>query len=130
MDSSATRFSHRLKCKLKLSWDGALLLVMMIVSFRSCPLCFVPLHWYLPISADVFVASAFHPSYGEKMIECAETATDFKGCIVVRKGLEGTEPPLRNARFLFRSGTNRSPRREQSCEFASLQVTSPVLYLI
>lgn len=40
--------------------------------------------------ASILVASAFHPSYGEKMITCAETATTFNGCIVVRKGLEGT----------------------------------------
>ena len=41
------------------------------------------------ISASVLVASAFHPSYAEKMMTCAETATDFKGCMIVRKGLEG-----------------------------------------
>ncbi|CAM9689873.1 unnamed protein product [Pylaiella littoralis] len=40
--------------------------------------------------ASVLVASAFHPSYAEKMMTCAETATDFRGCIIVRKGLEGT----------------------------------------
>ncbi|CAN0124837.1 unnamed protein product [Ectocarpus sp. 6 AP-2014] len=40
--------------------------------------------------ASVLVASAFHPSYAEKMMTCAETATDFKGCMVVRKGLEGS----------------------------------------
>eukprot|EP00904_Undaria_pinnatifida_P005145 jgi/Undpi1/1760/HiC_scaffold_11.g05149.m1 len=40
--------------------------------------------------ASILVASAFHPSYGEKMIACAETATSFKGCLIVRKGLEGT----------------------------------------
>lgn len=37
----------------------------------------------------MLVASAFHPSYGEKMLDCAETATNFKGCVIVRKGLEG-----------------------------------------
>lgn len=42
-----------------------------------------------PRSASVLVASAFHPSYGDKMMTCAESATDFKGCIVIRKGLEG-----------------------------------------
>lgn len=41
------------------------------------------------------MASAFHPSYGEKMITCAETATAFKGCIVVRKGLEGKGAHIR-----------------------------------
>ncbi|CAN0127872.1 unnamed protein product [Ascophyllum nodosum] len=40
--------------------------------------------------ASILIASAFHPSYGEKMMACAETATDFKGCIIVRKGLEGS----------------------------------------
>ncbi|CAB1100843.1 unnamed protein product [Ectocarpus sp. CCAP 1310/34] len=40
--------------------------------------------------ASVLVVSAFHPSYAEKMMTCAETATDFKGCMVVRKGLEGS----------------------------------------
>ncbi|CAM9806230.1 unnamed protein product [Scytosiphon promiscuus] len=40
--------------------------------------------------ASILVASAFHPSYAEKMLRCAETATDFKACIIVRKGLEGS----------------------------------------
>lgn len=39
--------------------------------------------------ASILVASAFHPSYGDKMLDCAETATKFKACIIVRKGLEG-----------------------------------------
>lgn len=58
------------------------------VRFRFPYDCFCP-----PVSpvhsASVLVASAFHPSYAEKMMTCAETATDFKGCMVVRKGLEG-----------------------------------------
>ncbi len=41
------------------------------------------------LRASVLIASAFHPSYAEKMMTCAETATDFKGCMIVRKGLEG-----------------------------------------
>ena len=55
--------------------------------------------------ASILVASAFHPSYGEKMIACAETATSFKGCLIVRKGLEGKDVHMEQIIVeIFRSG--------------------------
>lgn len=42
-----------------------------------------------PVAADILIASAFHPPYGEKMITVAEKA-GYPGIIIVRNGLEGT----------------------------------------
>lgn len=42
-----------------------------------------------PVKADILIASAFHPPYGEKMITVAEKA-GHPGIIIVRNGLEGT----------------------------------------
>lgn len=42
-----------------------------------------------PVRANILIASAFHPPYGEKMITVAEKA-GCPGIIIVRNGLEGT----------------------------------------
>lgn len=42
-----------------------------------------------PIRADILIASAFHPPYGEKMMTIAERA-GFKASIIIRNGIEGT----------------------------------------
>lgn len=54
-----------------------------------------------PLTADICIASAFHPPYGEKMLTMAERM-GFKGNIIVRNGLEGTVafPLLRSAKIL------------------------------
>lgn len=41
-----------------------------------------------PLQADILIASAFHPPYGEKMLDIAEYA-GFKKIIIIRNGLEG-----------------------------------------
>ncbi len=42
-----------------------------------------------PVGADICIASAFHPPYGEKMIEIGERA-GYRGVIIIRNGLEGS----------------------------------------
>lgn len=42
-----------------------------------------------PVRADILIASAFHPPYGEKMLTVAERA-GYPGIVIVRNGLEGT----------------------------------------
>ncbi len=41
-----------------------------------------------PFQSDILIASAFHPPYGEKMLDIAEYA-GFKKIIIIRNGLEG-----------------------------------------
>jgi anthranilate phosphoribosyltransferase len=55
-----------------------------------------------PLKADILIASAFHPPYGEKMMTLAERA-GFKGVIIVRNGIEGTIafPLLREVKLLL-----------------------------
>jgi len=55
-----------------------------------------------PLKADILIASAFHPPYGEKMMTIAERA-GFKGVIIVRNGIEGTIafPLLRDVKVLL-----------------------------
>jgi len=55
-----------------------------------------------PLKADILIASAFHPPYGEKMMTIAERA-GFKGIIIVRNGIEGTIafPLLRGVKLLL-----------------------------
>ena len=55
-----------------------------------------------PLKADILIASAFHPPYGEKMMKLAEHA-GFKGIIIVRNGIEGTVafPLLREVKILL-----------------------------
>ncbi len=55
-----------------------------------------------PLKADILVASAFHPPYGEKMLTIAERA-GFPGVIIVRNGIEGTMafPLLRPVKMLL-----------------------------
>jgi anthranilate phosphoribosyltransferase len=55
-----------------------------------------------PAKADILIASAFHPPYGEKMLTIAERA-GFKGIVIVRNGIEGTMafPLLRPVKILI-----------------------------
>jgi len=55
-----------------------------------------------PLKADILIASAFHPPYGEKMMTISERA-GFKGIIIVRNGIEGTIafPLLREVKLLI-----------------------------
>ena len=55
-----------------------------------------------PFKADILIASAFHPPYGEKMITIAERA-GYKGVIIVRNGIEGSMafPLLRPVKMLL-----------------------------
>jgi len=55
-----------------------------------------------PLNAEILIASAFHPPYGEKMLTIAERA-GFKGIIIVRNGIEGTIafPLLRDVKILL-----------------------------
>ncbi|MDE1920283.1 MAG: anthranilate phosphoribosyltransferase [Candidatus Omnitrophica bacterium] len=55
-----------------------------------------------PLKAQILIASAFHPPYGEKMAAAAERA-GFKGIIIVRNGIEGTVafPLLRDVKLLL-----------------------------
>jgi anthranilate phosphoribosyltransferase len=60
-----------------------------------------------PLQADILIASAFHPPYGEKMLNIAERA-GFKGIIIVRNGIEGTAafPLLRSVKLLLSARQN------------------------
>jgi anthranilate phosphoribosyltransferase len=50
-----------------------------------------------PVQADIIIASAFHPPYGEKMLTLCERA-GFPAAIIVRNGIEGTIAfPLKRA---------------------------------
>lgn len=42
-----------------------------------------------PLKADMIIASAFHPPYGEKMLTICERA-QFPAAIIIRNGIEGT----------------------------------------
>lgn len=42
-----------------------------------------------PLKADIIIASAFHPPYGEKMLTVCERAR-FPAAIIIRNGIEGT----------------------------------------
>lgn len=54
-----------------------------------------------PLQAEIVIASAFHPPYGEKMLRICERA-GYKGGIIVRNGLEGSTafPLLRPVKIL------------------------------
>jgi anthranilate phosphoribosyltransferase len=58
--------------------------------------------FFNPLKADILIASAFHPPYGEKMMTIAERA-GFKGIIIVRNGIEGTIafPLMREVKLLL-----------------------------
>jgi len=60
-----------------------------------------------PLKADILIASAFHPPFGDKMMAIAESA-GFKGIIIVRNGMEGTIafPLLRSVKLLLSSQQN------------------------
>ena len=55
-----------------------------------------------PLKADILIASAFHPPYGEKMLTIAERA-GFKKIIIVRNGIEGSIafPLMRGVKLLL-----------------------------
>jgi anthranilate phosphoribosyltransferase len=55
-----------------------------------------------PLQADILIASAFHPPYGEKMLAIAEGA-GMKATIIVRNGIEGSIafPLLRGVKLLL-----------------------------
>ena len=42
-----------------------------------------------PLKADILIASAFHPPYGEKMLTICERA-GFPATVIIRNGMEGT----------------------------------------
>jgi len=68
-----------------------------------------------PAQADILIASAFHPPYGEKMLTIAERA-GFKGIVIVRNGVEGTIafPLLRPVKMMLsaRQGNGSYLRHE------------------
>lgn len=71
-----------------------------------------------PVKADILVASAFHPPYGEKMITVAEKA-GYPGVIIVRNGLEGTLafPLKRGVKILCSIRQTNGQYRRQEIEF-------------
>ncbi len=62
-----------------------------------------------PYQADILIASAFHPPYGEKMMTIAKRA-GFKKVIIVRNGVEGTVafPLMRPVKMLISDGQEMS----------------------
>ncbi len=42
-------------------------------------------HIHTHTHGQILFASAFHPSFGEKMYQIAENASKFKACVIVRK---------------------------------------------
>jgi len=83
-----------------------------------------------PLKADILIASAFHPPYGEKMMTIAERA-GFKGVIIVRNGLEGSIafPLMRGVKLLLsaiqKDGSFR--RHEMSIENPSVVDTEEMI---
>ena len=71
-----------------------------------------------PVKADILIASAFHPPYGEKMITVAEKA-GYPGVIIVRNGLEGTLafPLKRGVKILCSARQAGGQYRRQENEF-------------
>lgn len=55
-----------------------------------------------PLKAEILIASAFHPPYGEKMMTIAERA-GFKKIMIVRNGIEGSMafPLMRPVKLLL-----------------------------
>ena len=71
-----------------------------------------------PVKADILIASAFHPPYGEKMLTVAERA-GYPGIIIVRNGLEGTLafPLKRGVKILCSARQADGQYRRQEIEF-------------
>ncbi len=71
-----------------------------------------------PVKADILIASAFHPPYGEKMLTVAERA-GYPGVIIVRNGLEGTLafPLKRGVKILCSARQSDGQYRRQEIEF-------------
>lgn len=71
-----------------------------------------------PVKADILIASAFHPPYGEKMIAVAGKA-GYPGIIIVRNGLEGTLafPLKRGVKILCSARQADGQYRRQEIEF-------------
>ena len=40
--------------------------------------------------AQILVASAFHPSFSDKMFELASRGTELEACVILRRGCEGS----------------------------------------
>ena len=76
-----------------------------------------------PLRANILIASAFHPSYGEKMIKIAEKS-GFKKIIIIRNGLEGTTSFAlkRSTKILISclNGQGKFDRREISFDAQSV----------
>ena len=83
-----------------------------------------------PLKADILIASAFHPPYGEKMMTIAERA-GFKGIIIVRNGIEGTIafPLMRGVKILLsaRQSDGSFRRHEMIIENAPVVDTEEML---
>jgi anthranilate phosphoribosyltransferase len=71
-----------------------------------------------PLNADVIIASAFHPPYGEKMLNICERA-GFKRAIIVRNGIEGTVafPLMRSAKILCSAQNDKGIYERGEFEF-------------
>jgi len=83
-----------------------------------------------PLKADILIASAFHPPYGEKMMTIAERA-GFKKIMIVRNGIEGTIafPLLREVKLLLsvQQPDGRFQRQEKIIEnISSVEVEEMV----
>jgi anthranilate phosphoribosyltransferase len=83
-----------------------------------------------PLKADILIASAFHPPYGEKMMTIAERA-GFKSIIIVRNGIEGTIafPLLRGVKLLLsvRQKDGSFERHEMNIENAPVVDTEEMI---
>ena len=83
-----------------------------------------------PLKADILIASAFHPPYGEKMLKLAESS-GFKGVVIVRNGIEGSIafPLMREVKLLLsaRQADNSYKRHELIIENASSLETEEML---
>ncbi len=73
-----------------------------------------------PFSADILIASAFHPPYGEKMMTIAERR-GFKKIIIVRNGIEGSTafPLMRPVKLLVSALQKDGTYKRQEISFES-----------
>ena len=71
-----------------------------------------------PVQAHIFIASAFHPPYGEKMVMVADRA-GYPGIVIVRNGLEGTLafPLKRSVKILCSARQTDGQYLRQEIEF-------------
>lgn len=83
-----------------------------------------------PLQADILIASAFHPPYGEKVLDLAEYM-NFKKVIIIRNGLEGTTSFAlkRPTKVLVSTKDNNGSYKREEIEFDAeneLNITVPV----